>query len=65
MMNDTQIKAMVIDLISTNDYDHGKQLDKRTAEEPEGVDDALDQLVAVAKRHMAKAMRKAASKAVR
>jgi len=54
-MNDPDrslLERMVKDLVETLDYDLSKQLDPETAEEPEFADELLEELVAVAHKHL-------------
>jgi hypothetical protein len=52
MATQAQLEAMVKDIVRECDEDHAKQLDERTAEDPECVADNLAALVKVARRHV-------------
>ena len=51
-MTDSQIKAMILDLVQHLDYDLSKQLDPRFAEEPEFAEELMSSLVDIAQAHL-------------
>ena len=51
-MKRKQIKAMVHDLLEEIDYDISKDYVKETAEEPEYVDENLEKLIVIVKKHI-------------
>lgn len=57
-MTKKQIEAMVRDIVGAVDYDHAKNLDPKTAEEPKHARKELARLVSVAEDHMRRAVPK-------
>lgn len=51
-MTRTQIKAMVLDIIATADYDLYKSYLPECAEEPEYSAERLEELIVVAEKHL-------------
>ncbi len=51
-MDDKKIDAMLRDLLMEIDYDMSKQYDVETAEEPEYVEDAMNDLRVIVRRHV-------------
>ncbi len=50
-MTDTKIDAMIHALLNAIDYDTAKQYDENTAEEPEFVEEAMNELRAIVRQH--------------
>ena len=55
-MNREQIKAMVLGVITSYDYDAYKSLVPELAEEPEFAEQALDEMIDIAESHINEAM---------
>lgn len=51
-MTRIQIERMILALIAAVDYDLAKSFDPKTAEEPEYIEEQMDRLVAVVKKHL-------------
>lgn len=48
----TQIKAMIMELISAADYDLGKSLDPKLAEDPEYAEEQMHRLIEIAGKYV-------------
>ena len=53
-MKEDQIKLMILDLIGRIDYDIAKEYDPELAEEPEYVEEKLNNLVKIVKKYLKK-----------
>ena len=51
-MNDEKIDAMIHTLLNAIDYDIAKQYDEETAEEPEFVEESMNDLRAIVRQHV-------------
>ena len=51
-MNDMEIDAMIHDLLNAIDYDIAKSYKEETAEEPESVEDSMNELRTVVRQHV-------------
>ena len=51
-MNDEKIDAMIHALLDAIDYDTAKQYVEETAEEPEYVEEAMDELRVIVRQHV-------------
>ena len=51
-MDDMKIDAMIHDLLNAIDYDIAKSYKEETAEEPESVEESMDELRAIVRQHV-------------
>ena len=51
-MNKHQIRVMLMDILHCVDYDIAKSFDAETAEEPEYVDERMDELIEIVQKHL-------------